>query len=108
MRPWISDVRPEEYTPSYAGRSAKVDFLLPDHNTVIETKIVRDRGHARKVGQELIVDIAHYGAHPKCYRLWCVIYDPNRFIENGGGLASDLEGLHKNSNGSVSVRLVIV
>ncbi len=48
LRPWIQDIRPEEYTPSYAGSSTRMDFLLPVHELVLETKIVRDRSHAKK------------------------------------------------------------
>ena len=29
LRPWVQDVRPEEYTPSYAGKSTRMDFLCP-------------------------------------------------------------------------------
>jgi REase_DpnII-MboI len=36
------DVRPEEWTPSYAGGSARVDFLLKDENVVLELKRTRD------------------------------------------------------------------
>ena len=46
LRPWISDIRPEEFTPSYAGSSTRMDFLLPAYKLVVETKIVRDRTHA--------------------------------------------------------------
>jgi len=28
LRPWIQDIRPEEFTPSYAGSSTRMDFLL--------------------------------------------------------------------------------
>ena len=66
LRPWISDIRPEEFTPSYAGLSTRMDFLLPAYSLVIETKIVRDRVHAKKVGDELIIDIDHYKKHPAC------------------------------------------
>ncbi|MEP6534302.1 MAG: hypothetical protein ABJF23_03230 [Bryobacteraceae bacterium] len=59
-RPWISDIRAEEFTPSYAGSSTRMDFLLPAHGLVIETKIIRDRPHAKHVGNELIIDIDHY------------------------------------------------
>lgn len=61
--PWISDIRPEEFTPSYAGSSTRMDFLLPTYYLVIETKIVRDRAHAKRVGEELIIDIEHYRHH---------------------------------------------
>lgn len=59
LRPWIADIRPEEFTPSYAGSSTRMDFLLPAHRIVIELKFVRDRAHGRKIGDELIVDIEH-------------------------------------------------
>ena len=42
LRPWVADIRPEEFTPSYAGSSTRMDFLLPAYRVVIETKIVRD------------------------------------------------------------------
>ena len=108
LRPWVADVRAEEFTPSYAGSSTRMDFLLPDHATVIETKFVRDQRHAKKLGDELVIDIAHYRAHPDCKHLWCVVYDPDQQIKNAGGLQSDLEGEHASGSASVSVRLVIV
>ncbi|MAU68224.1 hypothetical protein [Hyphomonas sp.] len=108
LRPWVRDIRAEEFTPSYAGSSTRMDFLLPEHATVIETKIVRDSTHAKKVGDELIIDISHYAAHPKCDVLWCVIYDPENLLKNSGGLVSDLQGEHNPTSGSVMVKMVIV
>ena len=66
LRPWIADIRPEESTPSHGGSSTRMDFLLPRHKTVIETKRVRDRTHAKRISEELIVDIEHYRRHPDC------------------------------------------
>ena len=37
----FDDVRPEEYTPSYAGSSTRVDFLLKKEKIVIEVKKTR-------------------------------------------------------------------
>src|SRR5512135_322920 len=108
LRPWIADIRAEEFTPSYAGSSTRMDFLLPAHKLVIETKIIRDRAHAKRVGDELIVDIDHYGKHPDCKRLWCVIYDPDQLITNAEGLKNDLEGPHSSKGSSLDVRLFIV
>ena len=108
LRPWIADIRPEEFTPSYAGTSTRMDFLLPDHGLVIETKIVRDRSHARKVGDELIVDIDHYRCHPECKTLWCVVYDPDHLITNGDGLKSDLDGPRSAKDGEVHVKVFIL
>lgn len=108
MRPWIGDIRAEEFTPSYAGTSTRMDFLLPAHQLVLELKLVRDRIHGRKVGDELIVDIDHYRRHPQCKRLWCVIYDPNNFIANAPGLCSDLGGDRSAQDGTVNVHVVVV
>lgn len=108
MRPWISDIRPEEFTPSYAGSSTRMDFLLPDYSLVIETKIVRDRSHAKRIGDELIIDIEHYRRHPECKRLWCVIYDPDQLITNAEGLKADLEGSRSSKDGQVVVKVFVL
>lgn len=108
LRPWIADIRPEEFTPSYAGSSTRMDFLFPKHKLVIEVKRVRDRQHGKKIGDELIIDIEHYRRHPQCDRLWCVIYDPDGFIPNPAGMSSDLSGDRTTPDGNVSVRIEIV
>lgn len=108
LRPWISDIRPEEFTPSYAGSSTRMDFLLPVHALVIETKIVRDRAHAKRIGDELIIDIEHYRRHPECKRLWCVIYDPDHLITNAEGLKSDLEGSRSSNDSQVLVKVFVL
>jgi hypothetical protein len=107
LRPWIADIRPEEFTPSYAGSSTRMDFLLPVHGIVIEMKFVRNQSHGRKIGAELIIDIEHYRRHPNCKTLWCVIYDPNSFIQNQEGLKKDLEGIRSSSDGKVGVSVFI-
>ena len=108
LRPWISDIRPEEFSPSCAGSNTRMDFLLPVHNLVIETKRVRDKGHASKVGDELIIDIEHYRKHPNADHLWCVIYDPELYISNPKGLVNDLEGSRSTPEGKVNVKVIIV
>ena len=108
LRPWVADIRPEEYTPSYAGSSARMDFFLPAHSLVIEVKIVRDSAHARQIGKELTIDIAHYRAHPGCNFLWCVIYDPDKLISNVAGFVDDLSGVVQSPQGSVTVVVEVV
>ena len=108
LRPWVSDIRPEECTPSYAGSATRMDFLLPDHKLVIEIKRVRDKRHASKVGDELIVDIEHYRRHQCCDRLWCAVYDPDLLIKNPTGMISDLEGSRSTPDGSVSVHVLVI
>lgn len=108
MRPWIADIRPEEFTPSYAGSSTRMDFLLPSHRLVIEVKRVRDRTHASKIADELIIDIEHYRRHPNADRLWCVVYDPEQLIQNPAGFVSDLEGDRTSPDGPISVRVFVI
>jgi hypothetical protein len=108
LRPWVADIRPEEFTPSYAGSSTRMDFLLPAHGLVLELKFVRDRTHAKNIGNELIIDIEHYRRHPDCNTLWCVIYDPESLLTNAEGLRKDLEGKRTMADGTVNVRLLIL
>jgi hypothetical protein len=108
LRPWVSDIRPEEFTPSYAGSSTRMDFLLPEYSLVIETKIVRDRAHAKRIGDELIVDIEHYRRHPNCRSLWCVVYDPQHLVTNAEGLRNDLQGIRSTPDGNVDVKLFVL
>ena len=108
LRPWVSDIRPEEFTPSYAGSATRMDFLLPEHKLVIEIKRVRDKAHASKVSDELIVDIEHYRRHQDCDQLWCAVYDPDLLTKNPTGMISDLEGSRSTSDGSVSVHVLVI
>lgn len=108
LRPWVADIRPEEYTPSYAGSSTRMDFLLPKYGIVVEIKVVRDRNHGKSVGNELILDISHYQAHPNCQQLWCVVYDPSGYIQNPEGLKGDLDGTKKTNHKEMRVRLFVL
>lgn len=108
LRPWVTDIRPEEFTPSYAGSSTRMDFLLPAHKLVLEMKFVRDANHATKIGNELIIDIEHYRRHPQCDALWCIVYDPHHLITNAEGLKKDLEGERKTNDGTVNVKLLVL
>jgi len=107
LRPWVADIRPEEFTPSYAGSSTRMDFLLPAHRLVIELKFVRDGTHAKKIGDELIIDIDHYRRHPDCDALWCVVFDPDHLLSNAGGLKTDLEGKRLTKDGTVNVKVLV-
>ena len=85
------DIRPEEWTPSYAGKSGRMDFLLKDVKIVVETKMTRQTLSEKKIGDELTLDIAQYKQHPDCDTLVCFIYDPEGHIVNPQGLKVDLE-----------------
>jgi hypothetical protein len=106
LRPWVADIRPEEFTPSYAGSSTRMDFLLPRYKVVIELKFVRDRAHAKKIGDELIIDIDHYQCHPDCEHLYCVVFDPEHLLLNAEGLKADLSGQRSTKSGKINVKVL--
>jgi hypothetical protein len=90
----FDDVRREEWTPSYAGGSARVDFFLKNEGVFVETKMTRDGLTDRKLGEELTIDIARYKERPDCEALVCFVYDPNHRIKNPRGIENDLSKQH--------------
>jgi hypothetical protein len=100
---YFDDVRPEEYTPSYAGKSSRMDFLLKRESAVIEAKMTRAGLGAREVSDQLIVDTKRYESHPDCKSLYCLVYDPQGLIPNPRGVEHDLSG----DRGPFPVRVLI-
>ena len=93
LRLFFDDIRPEEWTPSYAGAAARVDFLIKREQMVVEVKVTRAGLTRKEVGEQLIIDIARYKTHPDCKTLLAFVYDPERRVENSQGLESDLSGV---------------
>lgn len=92
LRLYFDDIRTEEWTPSYAGKASRMDFLLRSEEVVIETKMARPTLTHKEVGDELLVDIARYKGHPHCKELWCFVYDPRGYVSNPRGIETDLSG----------------
>jgi REase_DpnII-MboI len=90
LKLYFDDIRPEEYTPSYAGSASRVDFLLKDEQIIIEIKKTRNGLKAKEVGEQLIIDTQKYQAHPDCKTLICFVYDPEGKIANPRGIEKDL------------------
>jgi len=86
----FNDIREEEYTPSYAGSSTRVDFLLKNENIVIEVKKTRQGLADKQIGEQLILDAVYYANHPNCKALICFVYDPDSRVKNPRGLENDL------------------
>lgn len=87
---FFDDVRPEEWTPSYAGRSARADFLLKKERIIVEAKMTRANLKQKQVVDQLIIDRAHYAGHPDCDLLLCFVYDPERWLDNPTAIEADL------------------
>lgn len=90
LKLYFDDVRPEEWNPSYAGSSTKVDFLIPDYNIVIECKKTRKGLGNKELKEELVMDKDQYKKNPKCKVLYCFVYDPEEKITNPRGFEKDL------------------
>lgn len=97
----FDDIRPEEGSPSFAGSSSRQDFLLKKEKIVIEVKKTRRFLGANKIGEELLIDMARYRAHPDCETLVCFVYDPEGWVTNPKGVIDDLEG--KDADGKTRV-----
>jgi hypothetical protein len=104
LQMFFNDIRPEEWTPSYAGGSSRVDFLLRPERIVIEIKKTRKSLGAKEVGNQLLIDIARYQCHPDCKNLICFVYDPEGIIANPKGLEDDLNLL---SNDKINIVTLI-
>lgn len=104
LRLFFDDIRPEEGTPSHAGAASRMDFLLKNEEIVIETKMARETLNAKKLGDELIVDIKRYENHPNCKTLLCLVYDPMKLIPNPRGIEADLS---KETDGLLVIVLIV-
>lgn len=93
LKLFINDIRPEDYVPSYAGGNSRVDFLLPEHGIIIETKMASSTLRDKAIGEQLMIDFNRYKELEKCNQLICFIYDKDSHISNPYGLITDLEKL---------------
>jgi len=90
----FDDVRAEEGSPSVAGSSPRIDFLLKSERTLIEVKMTRSGLTDKKLGDELSVDLQRYRSHPDYDTLIFFIYDPADFIRQPASIINDLSGAH--------------
>lgn len=86
----FDDVRPEVWTPQYAGSSNRMDFFINDCQIAIEVKYSKDNHTEKQIGDELLIDIAKYSEYPNCSSLYCFVYDPDYCISNPKSLENDL------------------
>jgi hypothetical protein len=104
LRLLYRDVRPEEYTPSYGGRSSRTDFLVKEARAAIEVKVTRSGRAERQISPEIIVDQAAYSTHPDVDNLVAVVYDLEGTFTNAAGFERDLSGVRD----GLSSRVVVV
>ena len=102
LRVHFSDVRPEEWNPSYGDTQSRSDFLLKPERIVIETKMTRANLRQREVVDELAIDKVKYQGHPDCETLICFVYDPDLRLRNPVAIENDL------SDRAVGLRTLVV
>ncbi len=95
LKLYFDDVRPEEWTPSYAGGSSRTDFYIPEIKTFIEVKKTRSGLKDKELRDQLIIDIEQYQVHPGCDKIYCFVYDPDTILRNPSGIKKDFEEKHK-------------
>lgn len=96
LRTHFDSVKPEETTPSIAGSSSRIDFLLVNERTGVEAKMMRNSLTERELGKQLLLDVAHFPAHSKCKSLIFLIYDPTHMICDPASLRKEvIEAAHE-------------
>lgn len=99
----FDDIRPEENLPNYAGSSSRVDFALKNEKILVEVKKTRKGLKDKELGEQLILDKAHYRINQDYDTLVCFIYDPEELINNPTALEKDLN----ETNSELNVIVVI-
>jgi len=86
----FEEVLAEQWTPSYGGTQARIDFLLRAERTAVEAKMTRNGLGQREVIEQLVIDRDYYRTHPDCDRLVCLVYDPELRIAQPLSVERDL------------------
>jgi REase_DpnII-MboI len=99
------DVRDEEWTPSYAGEAARIDFVNRDRETAAELKRARTK---QVIADELILDIAHYSKNRETKKLVCFVYDPDGLLRRDASqIEIDLSGYREHDGRGLNVIVLI-
>ena len=107
LRPWISDLVPENPTDRIANRFSIKDFLSKANRFVVEAKYIRNADHGKSIVKELNDDIETYRYHPSCDDLVFFIYDPDGLIPDGGALERHLSSERRYSEKVLRCHAVI-
>ena len=103
LRIFFEDVRPEDFAPEHGGAKSRIDFVLKSERIVVEAKMTRANLGAKKVGEELIVDIERYRSYPDCDAIVALVYDPEKRITNRRALEADLSG----ERNGLTIRVIV-
>ncbi|MCP4230356.1 MAG: hypothetical protein GY771_09445 [bacterium] len=108
IRAYFSDAKTEEFTPKHAGDSKRIDIVIPSIKTVIEIKYIRDENHAKKIANELKIDLESYHTHTSCKNLFIMIHDPDAHIQDPKQICDGLSGTRKKGDAEFEVEAFYV
>ncbi|MHB1511264.1 MAG: PD-(D/E)XK nuclease domain-containing protein [Acidimicrobiales bacterium] len=89
LRLHFADVRDEEWGPSHAATSTRLDLLLKGERIVIETKMTRPSLTQKKLLDEIAIDKERYRSHPDCGEVVFFVFDPGGHLKNPVALEND-------------------
>jgi len=89
LRLHFADVRDEEWAPSHAATSTRLDLLLKGERIVIETKMTRQSLTQKKLLDEIAIDKERYRSHPDCGEVVFFVFDPGGHLKNPVALEND-------------------
>lgn len=107
LKPFYPDLVPEEHTYKRGGSEKRIDFVMKGLETVVELKMARGKSHAKRIADELDIDIRNYPSHPACKELICFVYDPKGVITNARSIEKDLSGPNTQKNTTINVTVLI-
>ena len=90
LKLYFDDIRAEEWTPSYAGSSSRIDFFIPELELAIEIKKTRKGLGNKEAKEQLAIDKDHYRCKENIKHLICFVFDPDGRIQNPRGFEKDL------------------
>jgi len=92
LRTMYEDVRSEERTPSLAGSSSTIDFLVKSSAIAVEVKLATATHRERRVKEEVLIDLSDYKGHPSVRAVVAAVFDMDGVIRNQRGFEDDLSG----------------
>lgn len=107
LRPWITDLVPENPTDKVASRYSIKDFLSRQLQLVVEAKFIRDKKHGKEISKELHDDIEMYRNHHSCKNLVFFIYDRDALIPDVSALKKQIEGVRSYAASQLGVFCII-
>lgn len=107
IRSVFEDARLEEWTPKHAGKSKRIDIVVPSAEVVIEVKCIRDENHCKMIGDEVKIDIESYHSHSSCKALLFLIFDPEGKIIDPAEIQNDLSGRRIKGESSFDVHVLV-